>query len=254
MVIPVIMVDDNFKKASALFNANAFPDRAKIDATVCGDRLAILIHSVHIVLNEPGLDRKRLLKTILDNRAFAGFAPQMDKPAILIFHNLNFVSGLYSTLIALKSLLDFYSRLIGHLIVPSTNLFGFNKDNYKSRKIAGGRFLKWIESSTPSSFTNRDELIAVVLIHIDEWLNTAIRYRDEVVHEGFIEGLQEVMLPLDKKLNEIRDIDLILPLMPDGTAVKDYCEWLLKRTQSLIKETLILMPEINFTLLSLDNA
>jgi hypothetical protein len=248
------MVDDNFRKASALFNANAFPTRAKADASMCGDRLAILTHSVNIVLNEPGLDRKRLLKEILDNRAFTGFTPQQDKPAVLIFHNLNFVSGLYSTLIALKSLLDFYSRLIGHLIVPSANLFGFNKDSYKGRRISGGRFLKWIESSTPSSFTNRDKFIAVVLQHIDEWLNTAITYRDAVVHKGFIEGLQEVMLPLDKKLQEIRDIDLTLPLMPDGTAVTDYCEWLVKRTQGLIKETLLLMPDIDLTLLSLDKS
>src|SRR3972149_3906466 len=111
MTISVVMVDPHFWRAAALFNPGAFPENSRDDALRCGDRLAILAHSVEIVMNEPGLNRSRLLDQIRADPAFKDFKPRADKPAVLIFHNLQFVSGLYSALIALKSLLDLYARL-----------------------------------------------------------------------------------------------------------------------------------------------
>lgn len=251
MTIPIIMVDAHFWSASALFNANAFPPHVKNDATTCGDRLAILTHSVDLVLREPGLDRRLLLEDIRRHPSFAGWAPRPDKPAILVFHNLSFVSGLYSALIALKSLLDLYARLIARLLVPRASVFGFNSGAYKGRNISGGKFLKWIEGSTPSSFGNRSELVSAFLGHLDAWLHEAITYRDAVVHDGFIHGMTEVMVPLDKGLEQLRESDLVLPMMPDRVAVTEYCERLVTQTRSLVTETMLLMPDIDFKLLSL---
>lgn len=251
MTIRVIMVDPHFWNASALFNANAFPPRVRNDATICGDRLAILTHSVELVLREPGLDRYRLLDDIRKHPSFAGVAPRPDKPVIFVFHNLSFVSGLYSALIALKSLLDLYARLIARLLVPGASVFGFNSGAYKGRNISGGKFLKWIEGSTPSSFGNRRELVAAFLSHLDVWLHKAITYRDAVVHDGFIPGMTEAMVPLDKGLDQLRESDLVLPMMPDRVTVTEYCERLVTQTRSLMMETILLMPDIDFKLLSL---
>lgn len=251
MTIRAIIVDQHFWNASTLFNANAFPPHVRNGVTTCGDRLAILTHSVELVLREPGLDRHRLLEDICRHPSFAGFAPRPDKPAILIFHNLSFVSGLYSALIALKSLLDFYARLIARLLVPGANVFGFNNGAYKGRNISGGRFLKWIESSTPSSFGNRNALVEAFLNHLDVWLHKAITYRDAVVHDGFIPGMTEVMVPLDKGLDQLRESDLVLPMMPDRVTVTEYCELLVTQIRSLVTETMLLMPDIDFKLLSL---
>lgn len=251
MTTPLIMVDTHFWSASALFNANAFSGHIRDDATTCGDRLAILTHSVDLVLREPGLDRPRLLDDIRRHPSFAGFKPQTDKPTILVFHNLSFVSGMYSALIALKSLLDLYARLIARLLVPKASVFGFNSAAYEGRSISGGKFLRWLEGSTPSSFGHRDELVSILLSHVDAWLHEAITYRDAVVHDGFIRGMTEVMVPLDKELDQLRESDLTLPMMPDGIAVTEYCEKLVRQTRSLITDTLVLMPGIDFKLLSL---
>lgn len=251
MTIPIIIVDRHFADASALLNPNAFPQMVRGDAAICGDRLAILTHSVEIVLYELELDRSRLLEEIRRNKAFAGFVPQPDKPAVMVFHNLNFVSGLYSSLITFKSLLDLYSRLIGKLLVPSASVFGFNSGSYKGRKVSGGRFLKWVESSAPRSFENREKLVSVLLGHIDGWVGKAVSYRDGVVHDGTVPGMSEAMIPLDKALSQLQETDVILPMMPDGVAVTDYCKRLVNATRTLIAETLTLLPGVDVKLLSL---
>ena len=61
----------------------------------------------------------------------------------------------------------------------------------------------------------------------------AERRRARVVHDGGIEGLTEVMLPLDRQLDQLREEDVLLPTMPDGIAVTEYCEQLVDRTDNL---------------------
>ena len=254
MTISVMIVDPHFWKAAALFNPNAFPETVRGHAATCGDRLAILTHSVEIVMNEPGLNRSRLLEQIRADPGFKGFKPQQDKPAILVFHNLHFVSGLYSALIALKSLLDLYSRLVAGLLVPKATVFGFSSGQYEGRNISGGKFLRWIERSAPTTFENREILVSVFLGHINRWVDEAVSYRDAVVHDGFIRGLREVMVPLDKTLTELNAGDLLLPMMPDGTAVTEYCDRLVAQTRTLMAETLPLLPSIDTGQLALDEA
>ncbi len=177
MPIPIIVVDRHFAAASALFNPNGFPDRVKGQAALCGDRLAILAHSVDVVMREPTLDRSRWLREILENRAFDGFSPMPDKPAVLVLHNLGFVSGLYSALIASKSFLDLYARLIAGLLVPSATVFGFSRGTFRDRKMAGGKFLKWLDGSAPKSFGNCEQLLTTLSRHIDGWAEEAVAYR-----------------------------------------------------------------------------
>lgn len=252
MPIPVLIVDCHFAEASFILNPNAFPPQLKVDALSCCDRFAILTHSVNIVVHEPGLDLSRILKDIRENKAFIGFTPKPEKPVILVFHNLNFMSGLYSTLISIKSFLDLFSRLIARSIVPSARVFGFNSGNYKGRNLSGGKFLRWIERSAPRSFDNRDKLFSVLLDHIENWIDETVRYRDAAVHDGFIPGLNEVMIPLAKAISELEQADILLPKMPNGVAVTDYCINLIDLVRSLVSQTLPLLHDIDLTLVALD--
>lgn len=251
MSIPIIVVDRHFAEGMALFNPNAFPGHVKTDALLCGDQLAILAHSVEIVMREPALDRSRLVQEIRENKAFDSYSPRPDTPSVLILHNLNFVGGLNSALIAVKSFLDLYSKLVAKLLVPSASLFGFNKGPYKGRKLAGGRLLNWIEGSAPQSFERRDELITVLLRHIDLWVGQAVEYRDAAVHHGAIPRIEEAYVALDRPLDQIEESDVVLPRMPDGEPVSAYCETLLRHASEVAAETLRLLPHVDLALLSL---
>jgi hypothetical protein len=251
MPIPAIIVDENFAKATYLFNPNAFSTTVKPDAMRCGDSFAVLTHSVDIVLREPGLDRSRLLREVRENDAFKGFTPTPDKPVVLMIHNLNFVTGLHSALIAVKSLLDLYSRLVAKSLVPSASVFGFKSGQFGGRNVSGGRFLRWLEHSVPRSFQHRARLVSLFLAHVDGWLNKAVAYRDAVVHDGFVPGMREASVPLDKPLAQLKDHDVVLPHMPDGAPVADYCQELVRSTRTLVSETLPLLPGVDLKLLSL---
>jgi hypothetical protein len=251
MPISVVMVDPHFWEASALFNPNAFPPHAKADASVCGDRLAILTHSVELVLREPGLNPSLMLQQLRENPAFSGFKPPPNKPSVIIFHNLNFLSGVYAALVSTKSLLDVYSRLIAKLLVPSASVFGFNSGRYDGRNLAGGKFLRWIERSAPKAFGKRDELVCALLRHVDDWIDHAVTYRDAIVHDGFIPGMCEAMIPFSDQVENLRQDDIMLPMMPNGQRVTDYCSALVRQVRSLTTETLTLLPSVDFKLLSL---
>jgi hypothetical protein len=167
-----------------------------------------------------------------------------------VFHNLSFATALNSALVILKSLLDLYARLIGKLLVPNGEVFGFNSADFRGRKkLAGGRFLNWVERSTPASFSARDEFVGVFLRHLSEWLDRAVEYRDNVVHDGVIPGLTEVTAALDKPIESLTEADLRLPRMPDGTDVTVYCDALVTRTRDLLFETLSFLPDMDFSLL-----
>jgi hypothetical protein len=250
MPISIVIVDPNFWSASALFNPNAFPDRVKEDAAACGDRLGILTHSAEVVTREPGLNRALLLRQLRENRAFGSFQPPADKPTVIIFHNPSFLSGLYATLISVKSLLDLYARLVAKLIVPSASVFGFNSGQFQGRNVSGGRFLSWLESSTPREFKRRQDLISVFMHNLDEWLERAVAYRDSVVHDGEVPGLREAMLPFTDEAAHLRESDIVLPMMPDGQPVSDYCSAVVERVRALVAETLLVLPNVDSKLLS----
>lgn len=251
MPTSIVVVDPHFWNASALFNPNAYPERTKQDATACGDRLGILKHSVELVRREPALNRALLLRQLRDNHAFGSFQPPVDKPTVIIFHNLSFLSGLFATLISVKSLLDLYARLIARLVVPSASVFGFSSGQFRGRNVSGGRFLSWLESSTPRDFARREALISVFLLNLDQWLEQTVAHRDSVVHDGTVPGLREAMVPFTTGVANLRESDIVLPAMPDGQSVTDYCSAILDCTRALIAETLLMLPEVNLRLLSL---
>ncbi len=60
------------------------------------------------------------------------------------------------------------------------------------------------------------------------------------------------MVPLDKQLADLNADDLMLPAMPDGKAVTEYCDYLIVQTRALVAETLPLLPGIDPGYLALD--
>ncbi|MDP2858954.1 MAG: hypothetical protein Q8P50_13400 [Bacillota bacterium] len=248
MTISVIFVDRHFWAASSLLNANAFPGSVRSTVTACADQLAVLFHSVENVLRQPGLNRSNLLaQARSDPAAFAGFKPAPD--LVLVLHNLDFLSGLYATLITAKSFLDVYARLVARVLVSTASLSGFGKAIYEGQKMPGGKLLNWVKRSAPRTFDRSDDLCRVLVGHVNEWAGQAVAYRDAVVHDGYLAGLQEAWAPLIKHPDELLETEISLPTMPDGQGVVDYCRNLETFTRRLLAETLVLLPGVNLALL-----
>jgi asparagine synthase (glutamine-hydrolysing) len=61
---------------------------------------------------------------------------------------------------------------------------------HKDHRRCGGALENWLRSSCPAGYTRRCELLDVLSRAIDEWAQTAVTARDQVVHHGLLEGFQ----------------------------------------------------------------
>jgi len=59
-------------------------------------------------------------------------------------------------------------------------------------------------------------------------------------------------IPLIRRLSEVTEDDIILPQMPNGVDVVTYCKETRNNLSQFIRETLVLLPDIDFDLVSLD--
>lgn len=241
----VVVVKPESWWAFGFFNPNVFPDHVRSDLGACQDRLAVLVYSIRNVCEQIPEDVAYFLQVLQSDSAFTGFRPDPNKPTIAIFQNLEFLTGLNSSLLTVKSLLDVYTRLIARTIRPKATLFGFNKANFHGRKLPGGRLLNWLERSTSFSSIDSATLITIILHHIDGWISDAVTWRDEVIHDGTIARLEYMGVPLNSDLSKLRSMDILLPKMPNGVVVSDYCQTLKRNVALFLRETLSLLPGIN---------
>ena len=195
-------------------------------------------------------DREQFLGELRTNKAFDGFTPDPDKPCVVIYHNAKFLIALHLVLYSMKSFLDLYARLISKLIVPNSTIFGFNEGTVDGQKIKGGRLIKWLTESVPSAFTNASVLAAVIRNNSSLWIEEVVNWRDNLIHRGEIPNLRPMMVLLQCEPYKVKDHHVILPQMPNTKDVATYCNETRNNLFRFIRETFVLLPDINFDLVT----
>ena len=148
-------------------------------------------------------------------------------------------------------MLDIYAQIVSNLIKPQSSLFGFSKSNFKGTRLVGGTLLNWIERNSPASYSNRNQLIELLINHIDSCISNVVGYRDQIVHHGNINVLREMCVPLLKRPQQIRKDEIIQPVIKDEGDLLEYCNYTLQNIYRMLKETIPLLPDVNFDLISL---
>jgi len=240
--IPIYIVGPENWEASHIFNSNAFPDHVKSFVFPCMDCLSLLIFSVDQV--EPNIkrDRNQFPDKLKTNKAFHGFTPDPNKPSVVVYRNARFLVALYLVLYSARSFLDVYSKLIGELIFPNSNLKGFKGENS----------VIWALKNRRHSYTNAAKLIAAVRKHSSSWMRDLIKWRNNLIHDGQLPKPCVMCIPLTRRLSEVTEDDIILPQMPNGVDVVTYCRETKNNLSQFIRETFILLPNVNFNLVDLD--
>ena len=242
--IPIYLVGPENWEASHVFNSNAFPDHVKNFVFPCMDCLSMLIFSVNQV--EPNIkrDRNQFPDKLRTNNAFDGFTPDPNNPCVAVYHNARFLVALHLALYSARSFLDVYSKLIGELIFPNSNLKGFS---FKSKNSVA-----WALKNRHHSYTNAAKLISAVRKHSSSWMRDLIKWRNDLIHDGQLPKPCVMCIPLIRRLSEVAEDDIILPQMPNGVDVVTYCRETRNNLSQFIRETLVLLPDIDFDLVSLD--
>lgn len=242
--IPILFVGPENWQASYVFSTNAFPVDARFFVSPCMDCLSMLIFSVNQVELDIKLDRIQFPDEVRKNKAFNGFTPDPNKPCVAVYHNAKFLVALHLVLYSAKSFLDVYSKLIAELVFPSSGLKGFN---FRSKNT-----IVWALKHRHHSYTNAAKLISLVKTHSYFWMRELIDWRNNLIHDGLLPKPCIMCIPLTRKLSEVTEDDIILPQMPNGVDVITYCSETRTNLFQFIRETLVLLPNINFDLLSLD--
>ncbi len=242
--IPILFVGPENWQASHVFNPNAFPGHAKVFVSPCMDCLSMLIYSVNQV--EPNIkrDRNQFPDKVRTNKAFDGFTPDPNKPCVAVYHNAKFLIALHLVLYSARSFLDVYSKLIAELVFPNSGFKGFS---FRSKNS-----VVWALKNRHHSYTNAAKLISIVRKHSSSWMRDLIEWRNNLIHDGQLPKPCIMCIPLTRRLSEVTEDDIILPQMPNGVDVVTYCSETRNNLSQFIRETLVLLPDIDFDLVSLD--
>jgi len=248
--IRIFMVGPESWKSLGILNPNAFSTSLKSSAMACADKLALVSYSTTIIQKAIDRDLEAFTKQINHSTDFKGFTPNPQKPVIAIYRNMSLQVGVQSFFITIKSTLDIYSRIVSKAIVPKSNLFGFGKAPFRGKKIAGGTLLNFLERNTAKSCVENKKLIGIFLSHIDDWIGDVIKIRDDIVHTGQPSDLIEMCVPILKKPQEITKDEIILPAIRGKGNILEYCQHVRRNIDSLLEETLTLLPGIDTKLLA----
>ena len=242
--IPILFVGPENWQASHVFNPNAFPGHAKVFVSLCMDCLSMFIYSVNQV--EPNIqrDRNQFPDKVRTNKAFDGFTPDPNKPCVAVYHNAQFLVALHLVLYSARSFLDVYSKLIAELVFPNSGLKGFS---FRSKYS-----VVWALKNRHHSYTNAAKLMSIVRKHSSSWMRDLIEWRNNLIHDGQLPKPCIMCIPLTRRLSEVTEDDIILPQMPNGVDVVTYCSETRNNLSQFIRETLVLLPDIDFDLVSLD--
>jgi len=182
---------------------------------------------------------------------FGKYIPDPKKPIVVIFNSMNFQAGLQSFFITMKSLLDVYAKLISKSIDHNSKLRGFGKKKTNGYEKPGGLLINWITNNAPATYKNKEKLLKILNNHIDEWICDVVKFRDGIIHHGELKGLTEIQVAVIKSPLEITKDEISKPTIMDKGDVLEYCQNIVTAINRLLKETLVLLPNLNIKLLSL---
>ena len=132
-----------------------------------------------------------------------------------------------------------------HLIDAKSNVKEFHKKTISGKEIAGGNIINWLKNTCPETFKNKDELASLIETESNRWILHAVKkYRDTLTHFGEIKDLKHLRAKLQKGIRCYNRQDLLLPEMPDGTPVTNYCKMIVTCLREFIEAGTALLPKV----------
>jgi hypothetical protein len=112
--------------------------------------------------------------------------------------------------------------------------------------------INWLQSSTPKSLHQADDLRELTLRHSIEWITPLVRYRDTLSHYQDIHGFMHMHVPLYEHTPCYHSKEISGPQMPDGESLEEYCLVTLHRLANYVRESIIMFDSVEQNLISVD--
>lgn len=237
--------------ATALLNANAFPEVAHSEATSAARRLAVVLRNAAALSGEIDKAAAAFLTHLQRNWAayVSAARRQPELQHIAYSDGLHYVSAMHSILYEFKAFLDLYTRLLGKLITPGGAPTGFNKDKVDGVELSGGRVVKWIGAQPARKLPHKAALRDKIVTASRDWITPAVRFRDTLGHFRDLPGFRHMRVPLTNGPESIALSDILRPEMPDGKGLDEYALTLYNQLGEFVAATVRLAPLVNEGLL-----
>lgn len=254
--IIVTYVSNDRSFAQSYLNVNAFPHYVMKEVISSETRFAIFHYQIKLLKYQ--LENDRILFDKFINDPEMELASALMKKAIedyyvVKFDGIEFLTYIQNLFYSLKSFLDVYTLLLTRLIKPDqTN--SFKRKNVDGQLVSGGAFIRWLRKSAPKSYNNAGVLADFVLKETKEWITEAVDHRDIISHYSDIDDINCLCVELNKLESPMAPIyepkKVSDPVMPDGTTVLEYAQFLGSRLRNYVIGTLAMFDNIKHELLS----
>ncbi|MGA3207417.1 MAG: hypothetical protein ABSE05_06295 [Syntrophales bacterium] len=246
--LQIIFVGHHRWRAQFVFNGNAYPTNIRSVVDACASRYALLLYHTSVM-------RQALQRDISDFRSMIegqrtdlekALRSRPDLTSVAVYDGLPHLAEMHSSLSISKSFLDLYAKLVGKLINPLNN-WNFGKANVGGGEVSGGRLVNALRNSGQQSLAGLADL---TLEHSRRWITEAVKYRDQLSHRSDLDHMRCMQLPLHCTDPHINFSELVMPAMPNGQDLGEYLDGLLSNLAEYVSESIIMLPNIDSTLIS----
>jgi hypothetical protein len=237
--------------ATALLNANAFPQAAQLEAAWAARRFALFLHNTAALTGEIDKAAAAFLAHLKRNWSPYVSAvrrrPELD--CIAYSDGLQYLSCMHSGLYEFKAFLDLYTRLLGKLIAPDGSPPNFSRGKVDRVELSGGRVVNWISNLSTKTLPQKTALSDRIATASRDWITPAVTFRDTLGHFRDLPGLRHMSVSLTHGPTSIALSDISRPEMPNGRGLDEYASTLCTRLGEFVAATIRLAPLVNETLL-----
>lgn len=243
----VIVASEETWSSFALFDPNAYPQRAKTLAVGCANHSALLFFHLSQLLQSLRADIATLEDLLSGNAGRPSPLAEFPGNEIQIEHDgVALTVSVSGALSELKSLLDSFAHLISTLVgrgIAST----FGKATINGEELSGGRIVNSLRRCCPSDFTKGKDLADYIEAQSRAWISKAIILRDQAIHQLEIGSFRKVRAVAARAAaGQIFNVTL-LPVVIAETQVEDYFLRLIQNLRDFIREVLRYFPEVKTT-------
>ena len=240
--------------AQAYLNVNAFPEAAHASVHAAASRFAMFHYQLkllHVFLDE---SKERFVQHIREPKFELANLLSGDTRDRFVakFDGIEVLTALNGLFYVLKSFFDVYAQLLCSLIAPHQSM-SFKRRNIGTTNLSGGTFIRWLRTSCPASFANREGLASFIESESRQWITEAVAHRDTLGHYSDIEDVHALQVPLNRLAHPddpmYEPASLQSPRMPSGELVEIYALGTGDKLRQFVISTLGMFPELKHHLL-----
>ncbi|MDR4519407.1 MAG: SEC-C domain-containing protein [Nitrosomonas sp.] len=245
-------VEDEKRIPDGILNANAFNEPNSSILSAAKSRLAIFLYHYNIISNSINSDKDKLFERTTDPKTPVDdlSEPLVQKGAVAIYDGVSYQTALHGLLYSLKSFLDVFAFFVAKYLHPEVKGISFGKGKVDGEKISGGSLINWLKNSKFDGFEKKDELAEIVCNHSRDWINEAIKYRDDLTHRTNIDGFVDMHVVLEATKPYIKKENIKSPSMPNNLPLNEYADATLNHLINFIKQIVEILPNVDLTKLN----